>query len=181
MAISIVDYDPDWPDVFRQLNSNVWPLISDFAISVEHVGSTAVPGLAAKPIIDISIVVSSEAEVRLAIERLATIGYLHRGNLGIEGREAFQAPAGLPAHHLYVCRSDNPGLQNHIAVRDYLRTHPEAAQAYGELKKRLAREFPNEIECYLDGKTEFLLDVLRRAGLSQDRLKTIENANRKRQ
>jgi GrpB-like predicted nucleotidyltransferase (UPF0157 family) len=179
-TIIVVDYDPAWPEVFQQLLSKVWPLVSDFALSVEHVGSTAVPGLSAKPIIDLSIVVSSEAEIRLAIERLATIGYLHRGNLGIEGREAFHSPDGLPPHHLYVCPQGGLGLQNQLAVRDFLRLHRETAQAYGELKKRLAREFPHDIESYIDGKTDFLLDVLQRAGLPPDRLKAIEIANRKR-
>jgi GrpB-like predicted nucleotidyltransferase (UPF0157 family) len=179
-TIIVVDYDPAWPEIFQQLLSKVWPLVSDFALSVEHVGSTAVPGLAAKPIIDLSIVVSSEAEVQLAIERLATIGYLHRGNLGVEGREAFQSPAESPAHHLYVCLQGSPGLQNHLAVRDYLRVHRKTAQVYGELKKRLAREFPHDIESYIDGKTAFLLDVLQSAGLPLDRLKAIEIVNRKR-
>jgi GrpB-like predicted nucleotidyltransferase (UPF0157 family) len=179
-TIIVVDYDPAWPEVFQQLLSKVWPLVSDFALSVEHVGSTEVPGLAAKPIIDLSIVVSSEAEVQLAIERLATIGYLHRGNLGVDGREAFQSPAESPAHHLYACPQGSLGLQNHLAVRGYLRLHRETAQAYGELKKRLAREFPYDIESYVDGKTDFLLDVLQRAGLPPDGLKAIEIANRKR-
>jgi GrpB-like predicted nucleotidyltransferase (UPF0157 family) len=179
-TIIVVDYDPAWPDVFKRLLSKVWPLVSDFALSVEHVGSTAVPGLAAKPIIDMSIVVPSEAEVQLAIERLATIGYLHRGNLGVEGREAFQSPAESPAHHLYVCQQSSPGLQNHLAVRDYLRLHRETAQAYSELKKKLAREFPHDIESYLDGKTDFLLDVLRRTGVPLVRLQAIEIVNRKR-
>jgi GrpB-like predicted nucleotidyltransferase (UPF0157 family) len=179
-TIIVVDYDPAWPEIFQQLLSKVWPLVSDFALSVEHVGSTAVPGLAAKPIIDLSIVMPSEVEIQLAIERLATIGYLHRGNLGIEGREAFHSPAGLPLHHLYVCPTGGLGLQNQLAVRDFLRLHRETAQAYGELKKRLAREFSHDIESYIDGKTAFLLDVLQRAGLPPDRLKAIEIANRKR-
>jgi GrpB-like predicted nucleotidyltransferase (UPF0157 family) len=178
-TIIVSDYDQVWPEIFQQLVSKIWPLVSDFALSVEHVGSTAVPGLAAKPLIDLSIVVASESEVPLAIERLATIGYLHRGNLGIEGREAFHPPDGSPAHHLYVCPQGSLGLQNLLAVRDYMRLHRETAQAYGELKKRLAREFPHDIECYIDGKTDFLLDVLRRSGLPIDRLNAIEVANRK--
>jgi GrpB-like predicted nucleotidyltransferase (UPF0157 family) len=179
-AIVVVDYDPAWPEVFQHLRSKIWPLVNDFALSIEHVGSTAVPGLAAKPVVDLSIVVSRESEIPLAVERLATIGYLHRGNLGIEGREAFQSPAGLPEHHLYACPQDSPGLQNHLAVRNYLRSHREMAQAYGDLKKRLARDFPHDIDSYVDGKTDFLLDLLRRAGLPADRLKAIESANRKR-
>jgi GrpB-like predicted nucleotidyltransferase (UPF0157 family) len=179
-TIVVVDYDPAWPEVFQQLRLKIWPLVSDFALSVEHVGSTAVLGLAAKPIIDLSIVVSTESEIPLVIERMATIGYLHCGNLGIEGREAFQSPAGLPEHHLYACTYDSPGLQNHLAVRDYLRSHSEMAQAYGDLKRRLAREYPHDIGSYVAGKTDFLLEVLRRAGLPADQLKAVEIANRKR-
>ena len=179
-TIVVVDYDPAWPQVFQQLRSKIWPLVSDFALSIEHVGSTAVPGLAAKPVIDLSIVVSTGSDLPLAVERLATNGYLHHGNLGIEGREAFQPPAGLPEHHLYACRQDSPGLQNHLAVRDYLRSHGKMAEAYGDLKKRLAHDFPHDIDSYVDGKTDFLLEVLRRAGLPADQLKAIEVANRKR-
>jgi GrpB-like predicted nucleotidyltransferase (UPF0157 family) len=178
-TIIVVEYDEAWPKIFQRLHSNLWPLVADFASSIEHVGSTSVPGLAAKPVIDMSVVVRSEAEVRLAIDRLATVGYLHRGNLGIEGREAFQIPAGSPAHHLYVCLEGSLGLQNHLAVRNYLRTHRDMAQAYGELKKKLALEFPNDIESYIDGKTDLLLNILREAGFPPDRLKAIEDGNRK--
>jgi GrpB-like predicted nucleotidyltransferase (UPF0157 family) len=178
-TIVVVDYDPAWPEVFERLRSKIWPLVSDFALSIEHVGSTAVPGLAAKPIIDLSIVIPSEAEIQLAVKRLAAIGYLHCGNLGIEGREAFKSPAESPAHHLYVCPQGSPGLQNHLAVRDHLRLHGETARAYGELKKRLAREYPHDIDGYIAGKSDLLLAILRRAGLPSDRLKAIEDANRK--
>lgn len=177
-TIVVVDYDSSWPNVFLQLRSTVWSVLEDFALSLEHVGSTSVPGLAAKPIIDMSVVLSSEADVPLAIQRLATLGYVHRGNLGIEGREAFQHPEGLPAHHLYVCPKGSLSLQNQLSVRDYLRSHAEVAQLYSELKKRLACEFPHDIDSYVDGKTDFLLGVLREAGLSSDRLQVIEFANR---
>src|SRR4029453_1666707 len=100
--IVVTDYDPIWPQRFEMLRAHVWPAVSDFALGVEHVGSTAVPGLAAKPIVDMSIVLRSDSEVPLAIERLAALGYQHLGNLDIEGREAFRPPASLPLHNLYV-------------------------------------------------------------------------------
>ncbi len=124
--ITVVDYDPTWPQVFKRLRAPVWQVVQDFALAVEHVGSTSVPGLAAKPIIDMDVILASPAEIALAIERLATLGYVHRGNLGIEGREAFQRPAHLPPHHLYVCVQDSVSLRNHLALRDYLRSHPAA-------------------------------------------------------
>ena len=179
MPIIVADYDPAWPETFEQLRARVWPVLSDIALSIEHVGSTSVPGLAAKPIIDMSVIVPSNHEVPLAIERLATLGYVHQGNFGIEGREAFTRPAGTPAHNLYVCPQGSQGIQNHLAVRDYLRTHPETARAYGELKRRLGQEFPDDIESYVDGKTELILGILREQGLSAEQLAAIEHANRK--
>jgi GrpB-like predicted nucleotidyltransferase (UPF0157 family) len=177
--IVVVDYDPHWPEAFERLRSEIWPVLSDVALAVEHVGSTSVPDLAAKPIIDVSVVVPAEADIPASIERLATLGYVHRGNLGVEGREAFDADARLPKHNLYVCPRDSLGLANQLAVRDHLRMHPETAQEYGELKKRLARDFPHDIDSYIDGKTDLILKILRAAGFPAARLEAIERANRK--
>jgi GrpB-like predicted nucleotidyltransferase (UPF0157 family) len=178
-TVVVVDYDSAWPELFQQLRTPVWSVVHDVAVSIEHVGSTAVPGLAAKPIIDMCVIVASEREVPLAIARLATLGYVHLGNLGIEGREAFRRPDGLPPHNLYVCPQGSLGLENQLAVRDYLRTHPETARAYGELKTRLAREFPQDIDSYVAGKTDLILGILREQGLAAERLAAIERANRK--
>lgn len=178
-SIVVVDYDPAWPEIFEQLRRQVWSVLHDVALTVEHVGSTSVPGLAAKPIIDMSVIVASEGEVPLAITRLATLGYEHLGDLGIEGREAFRRPDGLPAHHLYVCPQGSLGLQNQLAVRDYLRSHPQMAQEYGQLKKRLARKFPDDIESYVAGKTDLILEMLREQGLASEQLAAIAQANRK--
>jgi GrpB-like predicted nucleotidyltransferase (UPF0157 family) len=145
---------------------------------MEHVGSTSVPGLSAKPVIDIDIVVPAEADVPPAIERLTTLGYVHRGDLGVEGREAFTPPAPSPGHHLYLCPSNNLALANHLAVRDYLREHPEDAHEYGALKKQLASRFPHDIDAYIAGKTDAILRILERVGFRQDDRQAIERINR---
>ena len=178
-TIEVVDYDPAWPALFEQLRARVWAAVEPCAISVEHIGSTSVPGLAAKPIVDITVIVAAQADVRMAIERLAAVGYVHQGNLGVEGREAFQSPRGLPAHNLYVCPRNSLGLENHLAVRDYLRTHAYAARSYGDLKKRLAGQFRHDIDGYVTGKTDAILEILRDSGFPADKLETIERANRK--
>jgi GrpB-like predicted nucleotidyltransferase (UPF0157 family) len=178
-TILVVDYDPAWPTVFEQLRRHVWPAVSDLATSAEHVGSTSVPGLAAKPIIDITLAVRTAADVPIAINRLAALGYVHRGNLGVEGREAFRAPSSLPHHHLYLCPSDSLALRNHLAVRDYLRVHPEIAKQYGELKKRLARQHPEDIDAYTEGKTDAIVRILKAVGLTPDELEKIEQINRR--
>ena len=178
-SIVVLDYDPNWPAVFLRLSTNVRTVMGDIAVAVEHVGSTAVPGLAAKPIIDMSVAIATEADLPLAIERLATIEYVHRGNLGVDGREAFFNPPGLPSHHLYLCPEGSLGLRNHLAVRDYLRTHSDTARAYDELKRRLAAECGDDIETYIDGKTDFILGILAKTDLTPRELERIEAANRK--
>lgn len=178
-TVVVVEYDAEWPRRFEELRARVWPVVAEVADRIEHVGSTSVPGLAAKPIIDMTIVVAARGEVPLAIERLATLGYRHRGNLGIEDREAFDNPADLPTHNLYVCPEGTIGLVNQVTVRDSLRADADASRRYGELKKRLAAEFPHDIERYVFGKTDFILDVLRRAGLSATQLAAIDRVNRR--
>jgi GrpB-like predicted nucleotidyltransferase (UPF0157 family) len=177
--IEIVDYDARWPEMFERLRSRIWTALEDVALSVEHVGSTSVPGLSAKPIIDISIVVPERPDVQTAISRLATLGYVHKGDLGIKGRQAFANPDGLSAHNLYLCPRDSAALANHLAIRNYLRSHPEAAREYGELKRHLAERFPHDIDGYVDGKTTMLLTILRATGFPPERLLEIEQANRK--
>jgi GrpB-like predicted nucleotidyltransferase (UPF0157 family) len=177
--VEVVPYDPAWPALFEEIRTLIWTVLHDVALTVEHVGSTSVPGLAAKPIIDMSVVVASADEVPLAIERLAILGYVHLGNLGIEGREAFRRPPASPKHNLYVCPLGSLGLSNHLAVRDYLRSHPEKAQAYGELKQELARRFPDDIESYVDGKTDLILEILQSQELTAEERASIEQGNRK--
>lgn len=175
--IRVVDYDPAWPGIFEQVRAYVWPAVKDVALNVEHVGSTAVSGLRAKPVIDACIVVAAKRDVPVCIERLASIGYVHRGDLGVPEREAFRPPGGLPRHHLYLSPRDSLSLKNHLGFRDYLRSHPDAAREYGALKASLARRFPEDIDSYSVGKTEFLLRVLGEIGLTEGELAEIRRIN----
>ena len=177
--IVVVPYDPGWPGAFEQLRGSIWPAVSDLATSIEHVGSTSVPGLIAKPVIDISIVVPAAGDVFVAIDRLAGLGYVHSGNLGVEGREAFQSPHQSPRHHLYLCPRGSLALRNHLVVRDHLRTHPEDAARYGALKLRLAQQCADDIAGYTEGKTEAILRILETAGFRSDELDTIGRINRR--
>ena len=126
-----------------------------------------------------TIVVASRLEVPKAIERLAPLSYVHRGSLGIDDREAFDHPADMRRHNLYVCPAETIGVVNQIAVRDYLRAHPDAAARYGALKKQLADQFPGDIDSYVLGKTDFVLDILRRAGVPAEQIDKIERDNRR--
>ena len=158
--IFVVDYDPGWPAAFEALRSRVARALGDVALAILHVGGTVVPGLAAKPLIDLDVVVRSREAVPAAIERLATLGYVHEGDQGIPGREAFRWPEGEARHHLYVVAAGAPPLRQHLALRDYLRSHPETAKEYGRLKQSLAQQFENDRTAYTDAKTEFVTAVL---------------------
>jgi GrpB-like predicted nucleotidyltransferase (UPF0157 family) len=177
MPIEVVPYDPAWPDRFEQLRSMLAPALGDVAIAIEHVGSTSVPGLAAKPVIDIDVVVGGPADVPEAIARLGTLGYRHLGDLGITGREAFRRPPGLPAHNLYVCPDGIESLRNHLTIRDHLRSDPASRDAYGALKARLAGEV-DWIDDYVERKSEFLLGILEAEGFDPDALERMRAANR---
>jgi GrpB-like predicted nucleotidyltransferase (UPF0157 family) len=176
--IHVVDYDPRWPLVFEELRATVSAAVGDMALSIEHVGSTSVPGLAAKPVIDMDIVVA-ESDVAHAIEGLGKIGYTHRGDLGIPFREAFRPPPGSHPHHLYVCPAHSPALANHLAFRDYLRGNAAATREYGALKKSLAGDFGHDIDGYVEAKTGFIVAVLKKVGLSTEALAEIERMNRR--
>jgi GrpB-like predicted nucleotidyltransferase (UPF0157 family) len=161
--ITVVDYDPDWPLLFETLRTKIAGALGDLAATIEHVGSTAVPGLAAKPIIDMDVLLRSASDLSVCIERLAALGYRHRGDLGVPKREAFATPPGQPAHHLYVCLPESREFRRHIALRDYLRTHPSDAGAYEALKRSLAVRYRDERAAYNDGKREFVESLLRTA------------------
>ncbi|WP_350356213.1 GrpB family protein [Cohnella hashimotonis] len=117
LTLKVVEYDPGWIRTFEELREFVLPVLNDLIITIEHVGSTSVPGIAAKPIVDMDVVVSTQEDVHTAIQRLATLGYVHEGDLGANGREAFIPPDDVVWHHLYVCTVDNVEYKRHILFR----------------------------------------------------------------
>ena len=146
--VIVLDYDPNWPGLFQSLRKRVASALGHMATAIERVGSTAVPDLAAKPIINIDVLLACETMLPAAIERLASLGYIHWGNLGIPEREAFRAPANDAPHHLYVCPPSSAEFQRHMAFRDYLRAHPNDAKIYGDLKIALAGRFREDRSAY---------------------------------
>ncbi|MDD1728217.1 MAG: GrpB family protein [Methanospirillum sp.] len=161
-TITIAQADPGWAHEFLKIKAMISGYIGDQIIGIEHVGSTSVPGLGAKPIIDIDVVIEDMTYLPAIIERLGHAGFHHEGNLGIEGREAFKRRFNdeFMPYHLYVCPKDGKGYLEHIAFRDYLRSHPDTAREYERLKQKLARLYPHDIDGYLNGKNGFIKGVL---------------------
>lgn len=169
-TIEIVDYDPAWPEAFAGISRVVAAALGPLALRIEHVGSTSVPGLGAKPIIDLDVVIESPRALPRVVEALRTLGYSHEGDGGIPGREAFgregaTVPADgsgrtWPTHHLYVCPSDGDELRRHLRFRDHLRGQPDSAARYEALKRDLAHRHPDDIDSYVAGKSEFVERIL---------------------
>ena len=160
--VRIVEYDAAWPERFRALARRAAAALGGLALAVEHVGSTSVPGLAAKPVIDLDVVVRP-ADLDQAIGQLATLGYVHRGELGVPGRHAFRPPPGEPKHHLYLCVAGSEGLRDHLRFRDHLRAHPGVAREYAALKQRLARAYGTDRDGYQEAKRAFIDAVTQQA------------------
>ena len=164
--IIVLPYDEKWKQAFLDIKSELVAALGPLALSIEHVGSTSVPGLAAKPIIDIDVVVR-KTNLESAIKALATIGYEHEGNGGIEGREMFKysGKEHLMDHHLYVCPEDSRELKRHVLFRDYLLSHPDAVQAYSQIKKEAAELYPHDIDSYINHKGTVIEKIYKELGL----------------
>lgn len=159
----VAEYEERWPRDFARIRARLWPAVASVALGIEHVGSTAVPGLAAKPVIDVDVVVADAASVPAAVEALESLGYAHRGDLGIPGREAFSVLPGLPEHHVYVVVRGSPAHRDHVDLRDHLRSRPDAVRRYATEKRRLAPLLATDREAYVEGKAWLVRELLREA------------------
>lgn len=156
--VIVEGYDSQWKSDFEKIKLELESLIVEDVVSIEHVGSTSVDGLSAKPIIDIDIIIDSMDKFPTVKQKLSVLGYIHEGNLGIEGREAFKykEKKHLKTHHLYVCPKDSVELQRHLSFRNYLRSNSKAMESYSEIKKKGAVLYPNDIEKYIDYKSPII-------------------------
>lgn len=168
--VVVLPYDEQWKQDFLAIKAELADALGQLATAIEHVGSTSVEGLSAKPVIDIDVVIRDRTLLDDVIAALRKIGYQHEGDLGIAGREAFRydGKEHLRKHHLYVCPADSPELKRHIAFRDYLRTHPDAAREYGRIKEEGARRYPDDIDRYIEYKSPFIERIYAEIGILCD-------------
>lgn len=159
--VIVVPYNEQWKTDFETIKQHLLPAVKDTIVGIEHIGSTSVEGLSAKPIIDIDIVIKDYSVFDIVVERLAILGYIHEGNLGIKDREAFdyKGNVDLPKHHLYVCPEFSSELHRHIAFRDYLRNNPVAVLKYSKIKEDGAKLFPDSIDDYIAYKSPFIEEI----------------------
>ncbi len=177
MRVVIAPYDPRWPADFERIGAELWSALGGVdVLAVEHVGSTSVPGLPAKPVIDIDVVVGPAALPR-AIAALESAGYAYEGERGVPDRHAFRAPVDGPRRNVYVCLAGCLALRNHLAVRETLRSDPGLRDEYARVKTALAERDVETMDDYVAGKNAVLRKILEASGLSPEELEAVASAN----
>ena len=178
MPIVVVAHDPRWADQYREVRQQLLAALAGVAVhSIEHVGSTSVPGLAAKPRLDIDVVVAAE-QVPAARAALESAGYEWRGDLGIPYRYALRAPDQSPPRNVYIVIDGCLALRNHLAVRDLLRRDARMRDQYAQFKLDLAERDYVDADLYARDKSPILQRILAAAGMDRDELAAIDAVNR---
>lgn len=165
--VIVVPYDEAWKSDFEKIKKEIDMAVGDLIVGIEHVGSTSVEGLSAKPCIDVDVIIKDYSVFDELVKKLEAVGYIHEGDLGIKDREAFKYSdkEHLQKHHLYVCPKYSGELFRHITFRDFLRSNPDAVKKYGQVKERAASLFPDDIDQYIKYKSPCIEELYALCGL----------------
>ncbi len=164
--IIVVDYDPNWPSLYEQEKDRIVAALGEGIVQIEHIGSTSVPGLAAKPIIDIAVGIANFEEAKVYVPMIEALDYTYEPEFEVDLPERRFFWKGLPSlhtHHIHVAEPGSLEWIKPIVFRDYLREHPEEARQYQVLKRELAVRCGSDMEAYVKGKTEFVRTILSKA------------------
>ena len=164
MRIQMVPHNPKWRQEFEREAAQITVAAGDTVVTVHHIGSTAIPTIYAKPVLDLLLVVQSVDALDARQPEMEALGYEARGEYGIPGRRFFRRDnaEGDRTHQIHAFETGSPQIVRHLAFRDYMIAHLDTAQEYSDLKRRLAAEHPNDIEAYMDGKDTFIQEIDRR-------------------
>lgn len=163
--VVVVPHDPRWASAFAESAVSIQATLGDNLRELHHIGSTSIPAMPAKPIIDMLAVVADLAAVDAAAPAMQALGYISKGEHGIAGRRFLYRndAAGTRTHQIHAFAVGSPHIARHLAFRDFVRAHPQIAWQYAELKQMLAKRHPNDLEAYMDGKDPFIKEIERRA------------------
>ena len=176
--VEVVPHNPEWHNLFKTEAKAIALALNAIAqtnesnvIDIHHIGSTAIPHIYAKPIIDLLVEVKDINEVDRQNHLMENLGYQAMGEYGISGRRYFRKDnsLGTRTHHVHIFETNSPEIKRHLAFRDYMTAHPSEAQQYSNLKRKLAHQYPHDIESYMDGKHDFIQNIDRKAALEGKR------------
>jgi GrpB-like predicted nucleotidyltransferase (UPF0157 family) len=165
--VVVLPYDTAWQSDFEKIKCEIEKAIGDLIVGIEHIGSTSVKAMSAKPCIDIDVIIEDYSVFVAVVDGLKGIGYIHEGDLGIKDREAYKYSnkEHLQTHHLYVCPKYSEELHRHITFRDFLRNNPKAVKKYSLIKEKAAKLFPNDIDGYIEYKSPCIEELYKECGL----------------
>src|SRR2546423_13276287 len=163
--VEVVPYDPRWRDAFEAEAKHVAAALGENVVAIHHIGSTAIPNIYAKPVVDLLVEVRDIAEVDGQSSAMESLGYEVMGEYGIPRHRYFRKDnqEGIRTHHIHAFEAGSAEVERHLAFRDYMIAHPGEAQRYSELKRRPAEEHPQSMDRYVDGKDGFIKEMDRRA------------------
>lgn len=161
--VIVTPYDERWPIAFAKAAAEIRGVLESNCLNVEHIGSTAVPGLAAKPVIDLLVIVSDIEAIDRFEEDFRKLGYQAKGENGLPERRYFERGGNERTHHVHCYEQGNPEISRHLAFRDFLKANPQVAGTYGELKVKLAKQYPLDIEQYINGKQAMVQEIEKKA------------------
>jgi GrpB-like predicted nucleotidyltransferase (UPF0157 family) len=168
-VVKLVAHTTDWDRLFQEERARLQAAVGDRILDIQHVGSTSIPGIVAKPILDIAIAIERFEEAFACVDPIQRIGYEYAGENGIPRRRYFVKRNPATTHHVHMLEIASPEWANHLLFRDYLIGHPKAATEYAALKLKLAEAFPRDRDAYTDGKAAFIQHVLHLAKTERNR------------
>jgi GrpB-like predicted nucleotidyltransferase (UPF0157 family) len=161
--VEVVPFNENWFVMFEEEERKINNVFGNAIVAIYHIGSTSIPGMYAKPIIDILVEVKDIESVDNYNEQMSALGYRALGEHGISGRRFFRKGEVERTHHVHVFETGSEHITRHLAFKEYMIAHPKEAKAYSELKQRLAKQFPTDIEAYIEGKDPFIKEMEKKA------------------
>lgn len=159
--VEVVLHDPNWRSAFETESKLIALALGENVVAIHHIGSTAIPQIHAKPIVDMLVEVKDLLKIDTYSSEMEALGYQAMGEFGIPGRRFFRKgnEAGIRTHHLHGFEVNSAQIERHLAFRNYMISHPEEAQQYSELKRELANKYHDNIQAYMDGKDGFIKEI----------------------
>ena len=163
--VEIVSYNLNWKNIYKEESEKIKNILSDIIIDIHHIGSTAIPEIKAKPVIDILVEVKDIETVDWYNNKMEEFGYEVMGEYGIPKRRFFRKGGNKRTHHIHIFQTGNEEIERHIIFKEYLIAHPDKGQEYSKLKEGLVNKYSYDIESYTRGKNDFIKEIDRKAKL----------------
>ena len=163
--VGIVSYNPNWKEIYKEESKKIKNVLSDIIVDIHHIGSTAIPGIKAKPVIDILVEVKDIEAVDRYNNKMEELGYEVMGEYGIPKRRFFRKGGNKRTHHIHIFQVGNEEIERHINFKEYLIAHPDKAREYSKLKEKLTNKYTYDVENYTNGKSDFIKEIDRKAKL----------------